>query len=42
AETAYQGVTGPTYFDENGDCLKPAYVTVVKDGEFVPAEKQAQ
>lgn len=39
-ETAYQGVTGATYFDENGDCLKPAYVTVVKDGEFVPAEKQ--
>lgn len=39
-EKAYQGVTGPTYFDENGDCLKPAYVTVVKDGEFVPAEKQ--
>ncbi|GIX08068.1 MAG: branched-chain amino acid ABC transporter substrate-binding protein [Candidatus Poribacteria bacterium] len=39
-EKAFQGVTGPTYFDENGDCLKPAYVAVVRDGEFVPAEKQ--
>jgi branched-chain amino acid transport system substrate-binding protein len=39
-EKAYQGVTGATYFDENGDCLKPAYVAVVRNGEFVPAEKQ--
>ena len=36
----YEGVTGVTFFDENGDCQKPAYVTVVKDGEFVAAEKQ--
>ena len=39
-ETAYLGVTGRTYFDENGDCLKPAYVAVVRDGEFAPAAEQ--
>jgi len=41
-ERAYQGVTGATYFDEHGDCLKPAYVAVVQDGEFVPAAKQIE
>ena len=39
-ERAFHGVTGATYFDENGDCLKPAYVAVVRDGEFVPADRQ--
>ncbi len=39
-ETAFHGITGATYFDENGDCLKPAFVAVVRDGEFVPAEMQ--
>jgi branched-chain amino acid transport system substrate-binding protein len=39
-EKGYKGVTGVNYFDANGDCLKPAYVKVVKDGKFVPAEKQ--
>lgn len=39
-ETAFQGITGATYFDENGDCLKPAYIAVVRDGKFVLAEKQ--
>ena len=40
-EKAYQGVTGPTYFDEHGDCSsKGAHVAVVKDGKFVAAEKQ--
>lgn len=40
-EKAYQGVTGPTYFDEHGDCYsKGAHVAVVKDGKFVAAEKQ--
>jgi branched-chain amino acid transport system substrate-binding protein len=39
-ETGYKGLTGITYFDKNGDCQKPAYVTVVKDGVFVAAEKQ--
>ncbi len=37
---AYQGVTGATYFDENGDCLKPAFVKVIKNGKWVSAEKQ--
>ncbi|MGE3854917.1 MAG: ABC transporter substrate-binding protein [Planctomycetota bacterium] len=41
AETGYTGVTGVTYFDKEGDCYsKPVYVAVVKDGKFVPAEKQ--
>ncbi|MXV78180.1 branched-chain amino acid ABC transporter substrate-binding protein [Candidatus Poribacteria bacterium] len=40
-EEGYMGVTGLTYFDHNGDTVnKPAYVKVVKDGKFVPAEKQ--
>jgi branched-chain amino acid transport system substrate-binding protein len=39
-EKGYDGVTGVTYFDENGDCLKPAYVKIVKDGEFVPYVKK--
>ncbi|KHK04288.1 ABC transporter substrate-binding protein [Desulfovibrio sp. TomC] len=39
-EKGYKGVTGVNYFDANGDCLKPAYVKVVKDGKFVPAPKQ--
>ena len=39
-EKGYTGITGLTYFDENGDCTKPAYVKIVKDGQFVPAEGQ--
>ena len=39
-EEGYSGVTGLTYFDKNGDCLKPAYVKIVRDGQFAPAEKQ--
>lgn len=39
-EEGYNGITGLTYFDENGDCAKPAYVKIVKDGQFVPAERQ--
>ena len=39
-EEGYTGITGLTYFDENGDCAKPAYVKIVKDGQFVPAERQ--
>jgi branched-chain amino acid transport system substrate-binding protein len=34
----YKGITGLTYFDEKGDCAKPAFVKMVKDGKFVPAE----
>ena len=39
-EKGYTGITGLTYFDENGDCTKPAFVKIVKNGEFVPAEGQ--
>ncbi|RME75265.1 MAG: branched-chain amino acid ABC transporter substrate-binding protein [Planctomycetota bacterium] len=41
AGNAYQGVTGPTWFDADGDCYsKGAHVAVVKNGRFVPAERQ--
>ena len=41
AEEGYNGVTGLTYFDTHGDTVnKPAYVKIVKDGQFVAAEKQ--
>ena len=40
-EEGYEGITGLTYFDKNGDTLnKPAYVKIVKDGQFTTAEKQ--
>ncbi len=39
---AYEGVTGKTYFDKNGDCLKDAFIKVIKDGEWTGAEKQLQ
>jgi branched-chain amino acid transport system substrate-binding protein len=39
-EKAYKGITGLVYFDAEGDCVKPAYVKMVKNGKFVPAEKQ--
>lgn len=39
-EKGYAGITGLTYFDQNGDCKKPIHVAVVKNGQFVPAEKQ--
>ena len=39
-EKGYTGITGLTYFDENGDCTKPAYVKIVKDRQFVPAAEQ--
>ena len=40
-EEGYEGVTGLTYFDIKGDTVnKPAYVKVVKDGQFVAADKQ--
>ncbi len=41
-EKAYVGVTGKTYFDENGDCLKDAYIKEIKNGKWVGAEKQLQ
>ena len=40
-EEGFTGITGLTYFDINGDTVdKPAYVKVVKDGEFTMAENQ--
>ena len=40
-EEGYEGITGLTYFDIKGDNVnKPAYVKIVKDGQFVAAEKQ--
>ena len=33
----YKGITGLTYFDEKGDCSKPAFVKKVENGKFVAA-----
>ncbi len=40
AATAYDGLTGKIFFDEEGDCRKPVQVAIVKNGRFVAAEKQ--
>ncbi len=37
-EKGYKGVTGLTYFNELGDCFKPAFVKKVEGGKFVPAQ----
>ena len=37
-DNGYKGITGLTYFDKKGDCAKPAFVKMVKDGKFVAAE----
>lgn len=40
-DKAYNGITGPTWFDAEGDCpSKGAHVAVVKAGAFVAADKQ--
>jgi branched-chain amino acid transport system substrate-binding protein len=39
-ETAYNGVVGDTYFDEEGDCKRPVQMAQVKGGKFVAAEMQ--
>ena len=41
-EKGFKGITGVTYFDANGDCLKPATVAIVTGGRFVPAPKQME
>lgn len=41
-EKAYQGVAGETYFDENGDCLKPAFIKEIKGGRWISAKEQLQ
>jgi branched-chain amino acid transport system substrate-binding protein len=37
-EKGFKGITGLTYFNEVGDCSKPAFVKKVENGKFVPAE----
>lgn len=39
-ETAYQGLTGNTYFNADGDCLRPIQVAQVQGGHFGPAPRQ--
>jgi branched-chain amino acid transport system substrate-binding protein len=38
-DNAYDGVTGLTYFDANGDCLKAAFVKEIRNGKWVSAEQ---
>ncbi len=37
---AFDGLGGRTYFDAEGDCLKPIHMALVKNGKFIPAPKQ--
>lgn len=39
-ESAYKGVVGATYFDEEGDCKRPVQMAQVKGGKFVAADMQ--
>ncbi|NQU64198.1 MAG: ABC transporter substrate-binding protein [SAR324 cluster bacterium] len=39
AGNGYKGVTGLTYFDANGDCLKAAYVKEIKNGKWVSSKQ---
>ena len=39
-EKGYSGITGLTYFDKKGDCIKPAHIKLVKNGEFTTAPRQ--
>jgi branched-chain amino acid transport system substrate-binding protein len=36
-DSGYDGITGMTYFDANGDCLKPVFISIVRGGRFVKA-----
>ena len=36
----YSGITGLTYFDKNGDCIKPAHIKLVRNGKFMIAPQQ--
>ena len=38
-EKGYKGVTGITFFDENGDCVKAAFMKTVKNGKFQAAKQ---
>jgi len=39
-EKGFHGITGITFFDEYGDCAKPAHVAIVRAGRFVAAPQQ--
>lgn len=39
-EEAFPGITGPTFFDANGDCRKPVQMALVRGGKILPAPKQ--
>jgi len=41
-DRAFDGLTGPTYFDDEGDCVKPVMVSEIRDGKFVMAKEQLQ
>jgi branched-chain amino acid transport system substrate-binding protein len=41
-DNAFVGVTGKTYFDENGDCLKAAFIKEIKGGKWISAKQQLQ
>ena len=41
-EKAYVGVAGKTYFDENGDCLKAAFIKEIKNGKWASSKQQLQ
>jgi branched-chain amino acid transport system substrate-binding protein len=41
-EEGYTGITGVTFFDENGDCQKPVFMQVVKGNAWVAADKQME
>jgi branched-chain amino acid transport system substrate-binding protein len=40
--SAYAGIAGPIFFDASGDCRRPAFVKVVRNGAFVAAPQQLQ
>jgi branched-chain amino acid transport system substrate-binding protein len=37
---AYDGLSGVTYFDANGDCVKPVMISEIRDGKFRMAKEQ--
>jgi branched-chain amino acid transport system substrate-binding protein len=39
-EKAYRGISGPVYFDKNGNCIKPVQIATVEGGRFKSAPKQ--
>lgn len=39
-EKSYEGMSGPVYFDEKGDCQRPPWIKTVVNSGFVPASEQ--